>query len=185
MRFALNLYKVKDNKKMVSRLKLSAISSTSFLVQWYPSLLDSRRCSHHNEAVSKLQEVQTRSHPANRENVYDWKRIYFWCRCRLFNFTNMEFSSAYLHWTEFSRYGVFSCIFRIFLFTGSMRSAVQVDYFQLLQCKNMSNFVFLSLVFDADGENHEAYQEIHNKYKEMVRIIYWLCLRRFIPNIEA
>ena len=66
-----------------------------------------------------------------------------------------------------------------------MRSAVQVDYFQLLQCKNMSNFVFLSLVFDADGENHEAYQEIHNKYKEMVRIIYWLCLRRFIPNIEA
>ena len=25
-----------------------------------------------------------------------------------------------------------------------------------------------SPVFDPDGENHEAYKEIHNKYKEMV-----------------
>jgi len=24
------------------------------------------------------------------------------------------------------------------------------------------------LVFDSDGENHEAYKEIHTKYKEMV-----------------
>ncbi|KAL9953662.1 hypothetical protein ACROYT_G041113 [Oculina patagonica] len=28
-----------------------------------------------------------------------------------------------------------------------------------------------SLVFDADGENHEAYQEIHNKYKGMVETL--------------
>ena len=25
-----------------------------------------------------------------------------------------------------------------------------------------------SSVFDSDGENHEAYKEIHSKYKEMV-----------------
>lgn len=121
---------------------------------------------------------------ANRGNVYDWKRVYFWCRCRLFNFTHMEFSSAYLHRTEFSRYEVFSCIFRIFLQALCVRQCTLI-IFNRWSAGSMLNFVFLSLVFDADGENHEAYQEIHNKYKGLVRIIYWLCLRRFIQNIQA
>lgn len=30
---------------------------------------------------------------------------------------------------------------------------------------------FNSSVFDTDGENHEAYQEIHKKYKSMVSVI--------------
>jgi len=44
---------------------------------------------------------------------------------------------------------------------------------------------FNSTVFDPDGENHEAYKEIHNKYKEMVVKAFLLNSPRSIRIIEA
>ena len=43
-----------------------------------------------------------------------------------------------------------------------------------------------SPVFDPEGENHEAYKEIHNKYKEMVgKSFFTEPSSRFIRNVEA
>lgn len=41
---------------------------------------------------------------------------------------------------------------------------------------------FNSTVFDPDGENHEAYKEIHNKYKEMVVKAFFIELTSFYSN---
>lgn len=54
-------------------------------------------------------------------------------------------------------------------FTSDTLGAFRINF----QFSNIWIFVchFITWkVFDADGENHEAYQEIHKKYKEMVRI---------------